>query len=104
MDEDALYSIVDRDSKIPSDDVWSKGYVNIIDCLWTLPSEEHQAYLREESPELDPLDEDEELLDGCRVHDVGWMKVQLYRVFPGLYTGLDGVWRFDYVRPPGIGL
>lgn len=51
----------------------------------------------------DPLDEDEEPIEGCKMFDVGWMKMH-YSVFgvgAPTYLTADS-WDINYVRPPGV--
>ena len=59
--------------------------------------------LRDEYDGEDPLDDGEELLEGCRLQHVGWMRVRHFALWPDQYTTLREVWEYNYRRPPALG-
>ncbi|KAF2432499.1 hypothetical protein EJ08DRAFT_647955 [Tothia fuscella] len=95
VDADALDSIINRAPQPPEYD-YGVGFVNLIQKDWYMP---------EPGDENDPVDEGEEPIEGCRRHDVGWMKVAIENLNPGIYTAFrdPAAWYVEYVRPPGIG-
>lgn len=100
VDEASLYTIIDRETKVPKMNAL-QGHINVINHQWRgLPDEEEQAAIREEDPDQDPLDDDEEPIEGLRVSDVGWMKMDLVSLWPGSYPTLDMAWEHIYTRPP----
>ncbi|KAK0840609.1 hypothetical protein LTS02_017130 [Friedmanniomyces endolithicus] len=106
VDEEALRSVVPvhYDTSISDETVDTRGFLNLIDANWALLSGEEAEELRRELEVEDPCDEGEEALDGCRMHDVGWMRVGIGSVMPGFCSQLlKGSWEHNYVRPPGIG-
>lgn len=86
MDEDALYSIIDRETQLPKEHAGLDGYVNTVNANWRLPSEEDQAYLRKEFDTDDALDEGYEPIEGCKMRDVGWMRVAVDGLMPIILT------------------
>jgi hypothetical protein len=77
------------------------GYVNLISKEWEPydPVEyEDENEIVEEPPE--------EPIEGCTLHDVGWMKVLYDRVMVSKYNYLRNgmAWEYEYRRPPQLSL
>lgn len=104
VDEDALHSInSNSNSESPLSDVRADAYVNLIKANWALPSGEEAEYMKREIGIEDPTDEGEKPVEGCRMTDVGWMKVSLRSIMPGMYLQLQpGAWDESYTRPPEV--
>lgn len=86
---------------------WKHRYVNLIraDDSWDNLDYDHfdwSSYTPLE--EDDEHDDREEEIEGSRRADVGWMKVRVGDLVPGLYCTLmkDYLWDDIYVRPPDI--
>lgn len=49
----------------------------------------------------DPTDEGEELVEGCRLYNIGWMKMGFRSICVPAYAYLDnqGLWMTAYKRP-----
>ena len=105
VDQGALDSIIDPEKQLAKEDAGIRGYVNLIDANWEMPDAgERAAQLRIDDPEEDdPLDDGEEPIDGCKLYDVGWMKVSVIGLMPGGYAKLRmRLWEENYVRPPAL--
>ncbi|KAK5734946.1 hypothetical protein LTR17_008579 [Elasticomyces elasticus] len=99
VDEEALRSVipVHQDNSLSDETYDTGGFLNLIDVNWALPSEEEAEELHREHEVEDPYDEGFEAVDGCRMQDVGWMRVAFRSVMPGLYAEvLHGHWEFNY--------
>ncbi|KAK5685476.1 hypothetical protein LTS10_003555 [Elasticomyces elasticus] len=99
VDEEALRSVipVHQDNSLSDETYDTGGFLNLIDVNWALPSEEEAEELRREHEVEDPYDEGFEAVDGCRMQDVGWMRVDIRFVMPGFYAEvLHGYWEFNY--------
>ncbi|KAF7118900.1 hypothetical protein CNMCM5793_008536 [Aspergillus hiratsukae] len=102
VDEEALDSVVHKApapwSEIPGNSV---GYVNLISKEWEPydPVEYEDEYERLEEPPEEPI-------EGCTLHDVGWMKVLYHSVMVAKYNYLrdDLAWEYEYRRPPKLSL
>lgn len=95
VDDEVLHSVLDSKGG---------GHVNIIKANWALPSEAEVEELRQhfDDPNVDPLDEGYEELEGCKMYDVGWMRVGFRGLVPDTYASLDwSDWETYYWRPPG---
>ncbi len=79
----------------------TRGYVNLIKADWALPSGEEAEARRREFGIDDPCDENEEPEEGCRMCDVGWMKVSIDSLMPSFYATLQSGDE-SYVRPPDL--
>lgn len=87
-----------------------QGYVNLIraDDSWERPDYDRYDWASHKAPEgedEDDLHDDlEEEIEGCRLADVGWMKVRFGSLVPSLYDALMEAHMWDplYVRPPGV--
>lgn len=104
VDEDSLNSIIDRETKTPRDYSKGRGHVNLIYADWELPDPKESVEEQDVDSEVeDPLDEDEEPIEGCKLFDVGWMKthITVFGVAAQPYLDDEG-WRINYVRPPGV--
>ncbi|KAK5677282.1 hypothetical protein LTS10_010471 [Elasticomyces elasticus] len=107
-DEAALRSVTST-ADVTLDNRDRGGFLNLIDAKWALPSRDELEELRreqeiEEREVEDLCDEGYEAVEGCKMRDVGWMRVNIGSAMPGFYSQvLHGGWEFDYVRPPGIG-
>lgn len=109
VDEQSLYSSIDRDTKAPTEakiasNSLIQGHVNLINAEWELPDRQLWAEEREMDPRVeDPLEEDEEPIEGLKLYDAGWMKTSLWVFDVSAQTYLsDEKWRIHYVRPPGM--
>ena len=104
VDEDALRSVVHDGNGTPEEGMTKiGGYVNLIKADWALPSGEEAEERRREFEIEDPCDEGEEPVEDCRMYDVGWMKVSIDSLMPGMYAMLQsGAWDENYVRPPDV--
>jgi hypothetical protein len=99
VDEEALQSVLR--ARHPDTD----GYVNLIQADWAVPDEEEQEKIRQEFQTDDALEEGEEPIEGCRMYDVGWLKIHLGAVMPSAYAKLHGGdWDLSYARPPDISM
>ncbi|THX30884.1 hypothetical protein D6D12_03245 [Aureobasidium pullulans] len=112
VDARSLESIVRRDPPILASpamitgDRSKEGYVNLIraDSGWSWDEYDPATFDREsEGYELDEdsLDENEVEVEGCKLHDVGWMKISPDGMMPTFYGYAIGssYWDVAYVRP-----
>ncbi|THY68630.1 hypothetical protein D6C97_00163 [Aureobasidium pullulans] len=112
VDAGSLESIVRRDPPILASpatitgDRSKEGYVNLIraDSGWSWDEYDPATFDREsEGYELDedPLDENEVEVEGCKLHDVGWMKISPDGKMPAFYGYAieSSHWGVAYVRP-----
>ena len=98
MDEQALRSIKPGVAG-PAD---LDSYVNLIKGDWELLGPDEAEELRREFETDDPFDEGEEAIEGCKMHDVGLIKVEVHGLMADAYTKLQtDLWDENYVRPPG---
>ncbi|KAK5732345.1 hypothetical protein LTR17_010659 [Elasticomyces elasticus] len=108
VDVEALRSVTANADETP-DNRDRGGFLNLIAAKWALPSGDELEELRREQEieerEIEDLyDEGYEAVEGCKMQDVGWMRISIGSVMPGFYAQvLHRDWEFDYVRPPGIG-
>ena len=106
VDQQSLESIIDPGRREVREKADIEGYLNLVDADWGISDNaKRAAELYIENPEEDdPLDEGEEAINGCKLHDVGWMKVAVSGLMPGGYAKLRmGSWEENYTRPPAIG-
>ena len=102
VDEAALHSITGSNAAADNASS-SSGYVNLVAADWELPGPEEAEARRREFDIEDAFDEGEEAVDGCKMHDVGWMKVSVRELMPAAYATLQtGAWDENYVRPPRV--
>ena len=75
----------------PRPDPTTDGFVNLIWNGWK-PS----------TP--DPIGDAEDPIEGCTLHDVGWMRVAYQDVIVGMYYYVRDVnsWYAEYRRPPEV--
>lgn len=87
VDTAALESIVGPDVVDEGD------YVNIVDSQWYLPGPDDEG---------ESADEGEEPVEGCRMYDVGWMKMSSGSLHLSAYAFLENadLWSSAYTRPP----
>ena len=107
VDKESLESILRDlpDGRI--DHLRRQRYVNLIraDSDWEDIDYDHFDWSKHKPPEDpeedDPHDENEVEVEGSRRYDVGWMKVQVDDLIPGLYDNLIQCHSWDsiYVRP-----
>lgn len=91
MDEECLYSVIDRETKRLKEYAATQGYVNMIQAEWRYPDPEVMAeMLGTEVGEGDPYDEGEEPLEGCRLYDVGWARVNVGAMIVDAHPYLHG--------------
>lgn len=87
----------------PEDDVNKTGFVILVNGIW-VPEAMDKAEIEEYDGCPPPIDGDDPV-EGCTLHDVGWMKV-LYEA-----AEIDGWvdvcniqdWQLHYYHPPEIG-
>ncbi|KAF4160012.1 hypothetical protein CNMCM6936_004141 [Aspergillus lentulus] len=102
VDEEALDSVV-RKSPVPWGEIPGNnvGYVNLISKEWEPydPVEYEDEDERLEEPPEEPI-------EGCTLHDVGWMKVLYDSVMVSKYNYLREslAWEYEYRRPPQVSL
>ena len=112
VDAGSLESIVRRDPPIlaspatTTGDRSKEGYVNLIraDSGWSWDEYDPATFDREAEgyeEDEDPLDENEVEVEGCKLHDVGWMKISPDGLMPAFYGYATGssYWDVAYVRP-----
>ncbi|KAK5673985.1 hypothetical protein LTS10_013244 [Elasticomyces elasticus] len=108
VDEVALRSVVPilQDTLISDETIDMRdpgGFLNLIDANWALPTEEEAEEMRRELEVEDPCDEGFEAVDGCKMQDIGWMRIGIMTVMPDFYSQvLNGDWEHSYVRPPDV--
>ena len=106
VDAAALESVVNKAPRPPKPDFDGIGYVNLIDAKWEKP--DPATYDYEDSgldPETDdPTDDGEPEIEGCKMQDVGWMKVCVHGLLPSAYSILQqsGAYYAVYTRPPHV--
>lgn len=106
VDAAALESVINKAPRPPEPDFDGIGYVNLIHAEWKKP--DPATYDNEDNgldPETDdPTDDGEPEVEGCKMEDVGWMKVSVYRLVPSLYSILQksGGYYTVYTRPPQV--
>lgn len=90
VDAVALKSVIHDAPAPPAIDVSSKGFVNLIWLDWDPSSPEARG------------EETGEPIEGCIVHDVGWMRVAYQDLMVGMYYFLRDYsdWYHEYRRPP----
>ncbi|KAF7171146.1 hypothetical protein CNMCM5623_003575 [Aspergillus felis] len=102
VDEEALESVVHR-APAPWGEIRvnNVGYINLISKEWE-PYDPVEYEDQEEVVEEPP----EEPIEGCTLHDVGWMKVLYDRVMVSKYNYLRNgmAWEYEYRRPPQLSL
>lgn len=102
VDEAALKTVLEQAAA--DFEAWEfESYVNLINIDWEPPNpDEHDP---EETGKDDPFDEGEEDVEGCKLSDVGWMRVGAGWLVPSLYRSLHVTdWETCYTRPPRIAL
>ena len=106
VDAAALESVVNLAPKPPEPDLHGIGYVNLIDAMWEKPDPATYGYKGNDfnSEGYDPTDEGEPEIDGCKMEDVGWMKVGVGGLLPAAYSLLQesGAYYAAYTRPPKV--
>ncbi|RHZ68357.1 hypothetical protein CDV55_107524 [Aspergillus turcosus] len=93
VDEEALDSVVRKPTAPWEIGGKNVGYVNFIDKEWE-PYE--PVYHEDEFNRL--VDDPEELIEGCMLHNVGWMKVHYDSVMVSKYNYMhnDLAWDWEY--------
>lgn len=96
VDEEVLRSIVDPNAR--------EGYVKLIKAEWPMEVEGMEISRRDHYDHGEEnYGESEEYgaIEGCTLHDVGWMKVHFENLMPGAYAELEWQnWEDFYYRPP----
>ena len=116
VDSEGLHTVLQRASDYFEGPL--QGHSNLIraDESWDQPDfdrfdwEKHETEKQRRESDDGPGDEDDEYdegepeIEGSRRTDVGWMKVQVPHLIPGLYRTLiqDHSWDHMYCRPPGV--
>ena len=95
VDADALESVVDDGSETPEIDIMTDGFVNLIWKDWA--PELLRPNPRFSEPEEEPI-------EGCTLHDVGWMMVAWQSLMVDRYYYLREYddWNREYRRPPEV--
>lgn len=84
---------------ITNEIVFPTSYVIMISMLWELPT----ATEDDVTNGIDPTDEGCPPIDGCKMEDVGWMKVKPFDLIPTAYSAMmDYGWEDCYRRPPQL--
>jgi hypothetical protein len=101
IDEEALQALF---AEIDKGTMW--GCFKVINVLWELPDPEDPEVQEDLEEGEDPLDEGYEPIEGCRLRDIGWMRMQLVSL-SRLEDDLNGVRSYGwddywYRRPPLI--
>lgn len=89
--------------KPPDLDLDSVTYVNLIDVSWAPPDPATYDWeAMGKTPGVDdPADEGEAEVEGSKLYDVGWMKVNAVMLAPRTYNVMGGSgWHANYRRPP----
>lgn len=89
----------------PEVDLEDSTFVYLIDRCWEHVDRESYDWeaMGQDPAQDDPEDEGEEEVEGCKMFDVGWMKVNSNGIAPRTYDLLDGMgWDGLYVRPPRV--
>lgn len=112
VDAESLKSVLDYCDAGEFDDRYltrpGGPYVSLIDSDWVLPDKNN--YNREDygiepdDNEFDPANEYEEEFEGCKMHNVGWMRVYFPFLVPRHYFDFAESRNYDdlYARPPGM--
>lgn len=90
---------------IRADRSWDHPDFSVFDwARWDPERRERGAEVDEEDEEEEMYDEREPEIEGCRLADVGWMKVSVNDLLPSLYFPFvdDSRWDYFYLRPPTI--
>ena len=102
VDEIALRSVLTLGNSMDA-------FVNLVKKEWETddlvgPDDPLESADPDEEP--DYSDEEEEPLEGCTLHDVGWMKISYMSAMVTFYHLLrnPGEWYSEYWRPPQIGV
>lgn len=99
------YTLInDRKTRLTKNCAGSEGYVDIIDVRWKSSTDPKElASICEEFDTDDPYDKGEQPVEGCRMHDVGRMRVHPIALMVGAYNQLDVLFELRYVHPPNMG-
>ena len=95
VDQEAIESVLNA----PDDDE-DTGFVRLVQAGWEPEVlDEDEDELRERNR----AEPEEEPLEGCTEHDVGWMNVRYRDVEVSFVHMTDSIrWDMYYSRPPGI--
>lgn len=107
VDTESLNSVLNAATPPPELGQQGLGWVNMVAADWPVPDDPwedrvHAATLYN-LPE-DPEDEGGEPIEGCRMENVGWMKVPAEDLAPTLYAIFQkpDLWDDYYTRPPAV--
>ncbi|KAF2175245.1 hypothetical protein K469DRAFT_756347 [Zopfia rhizophila CBS 207.26] len=101
-----VHSVVNKEPQPPGPDVKGIGYANLVDSYFEMPNQETHDHASNAKVwgEDDAANEGEELVEGCRLYDVGWMKARIENLIPEKHARLirSGGWHSYYRRPPKV--
>ncbi len=105
VDEEALESVINLPAFTTATDGAREGHVNLIWRDWetgpiVVRGDDGEVIRTVEREE----EEDEDEIEGCKLHDVGWMMVGMRHVGLGVYYYLRDLnaWYIEYRRPPQV--
>ena len=112
VDAECLASIPGGDIATENITRLDAGVVNLIraDESWQCPDFDRFDWSTHVAPDPEAgewethWDEGEPEIEGSRLHDVGWMRVNIPALYPDIYSLLDEdhMWDVGYMRPPEI--
>jgi hypothetical protein len=106
VDAEALDSVVHGAPQPPELDSSGVGWVALIDANWDLPDPDTFDYQDNGmDPRIhDPTDEGEVPVEGCKLYDVGWMRMGAQSIGISAYSALTNPanWVHLYRRPPAV--
>jgi hypothetical protein len=103
VDDIALNSMLKHGMDDESSDY--RGHVNLINVYWSISDPNDPEHKDAEELEYNLIDQGQPPIEGCRMHDVGWMRCDVGGMLSTLYSYLvqDGNWiDWYYRRPPLI--
>ncbi|KAL4903352.1 hypothetical protein BDW74DRAFT_168904 [Aspergillus multicolor] len=105
VDEEALQSVLSTsapDNPTGHAEINKTAYVKLVNRKWPGYLAE---YVDEELAEIPDEDDHQEPIEGCKLEDVGWMKVLYDYVQLDATLGMHSTddWRVQYYRPPEVG-
>ena len=109
VDEDVLRSVLDADDGIRNFEGELQGYLDVLDAEWEPPTQQPETndsvtdQNDGEDEVYDPVDDGEEPVDGCKLYNVGWMRIESTCLMPTAYAMFNiGAWHINYQRPPTV--
>ncbi|RWA12799.1 hypothetical protein EKO27_g2301 [Xylaria grammica] len=106
VDAESLRSVIHDGPQPPDHDLHGVGWVALIDSHWQMPNPETFDFEGNGlDPETDdPTDEGEVPVEGCRLYEVGWMRMGTQSIGVPAYAFLQrpGLFYAAYQRPPDV--